>query len=108
MRCRCAAGIFHRSAVFSCRTSALLLLTICLPRIRWRKRITPQERKTGGQAFPTLTFRKLDSTRYGGGISCTMTFAMAASAPPPERFVLCQHRGHDWAFSTRTSAKLIK
>src|SRR4029077_5175588 len=42
----CAAGIFHRSAVFSRRTSALLHLTICLPRIRWRKRITPRPRKT--------------------------------------------------------------
>src|SRR4249920_594691 len=29
MRWRCAAGIFHRSAVFSRRTSALLHLTIC-------------------------------------------------------------------------------
>ena len=28
------------------RTSALLHLTICLPRIRWRKQITPQSRKT--------------------------------------------------------------
>ena len=46
MRWRCAAGIFHRSAVFSRRTSALLHLTICLPRIRWRKRITPRPRKT--------------------------------------------------------------
>src|SRR5262245_29609440 len=31
MRWRCAAGIFHRSAVFSRRTSALLHLTICFP-----------------------------------------------------------------------------
>jgi hypothetical protein len=29
MRWRCAAGIFHRSAVFSRRTSALLHLPIC-------------------------------------------------------------------------------
>src|ERR1700722_10155743 len=50
MRWRCAAGIFHRSAVFSRRTSALLHLTICLPRIRWRKRITPRPRKTIRQA----------------------------------------------------------
>src|SRR5262249_26582544 len=41
MRWRCAAGIFQRNAVFSRRTSALLHLTICFPRIRWRKRITP-------------------------------------------------------------------
>src|SRR5262245_19322925 len=31
MRWRCAAGIFHRSAVFSRRTSALLHLTIWSP-----------------------------------------------------------------------------
>src|SRR6516164_905216 len=45
MRWRCAAGIFQRNAVFSRRTSALLHLTICFPRIRWRKRITPRARK---------------------------------------------------------------
>src|SRR5215472_8273877 len=45
MRWRCAAGIFHRSAVLSRRTSALLHLTICLPRIKWRKRITHRVRK---------------------------------------------------------------
>src|SRR5271169_1914795 len=50
MRWRCAAGIFHRSAVFSRRTSALLHLTICFPRIRLRKRITPRPRKTIRQA----------------------------------------------------------
>src|ERR1700756_5866400 len=38
MRWRCAAGIFQRNAVFSRRTSALLHLTVCFPRIRWRKR----------------------------------------------------------------------
>src|SRR6201997_5692459 len=31
MRWRCEAGIFHRNAVFSRRTSALLHLTICSP-----------------------------------------------------------------------------
>jgi hypothetical protein len=36
MRWRCAGGIFHRSAVSSLRTSALLHFTICFPRIRWR------------------------------------------------------------------------
>src|SRR5260221_14028762 len=61
MRWRCGADIFHRNAVFSRRTSALLHLTICFPRIRWRKRITPRGRKT--LAKPP------DSSRYGGGIS---------------------------------------
>src|SRR6266481_583747 len=60
MRWRCGADIFHRNAVFRRRTSALLHLSICFPRIRWRKRITPRGRKT--LAKPP------DSSRYGGGI----------------------------------------
>src|SRR6476659_7223910 len=35
-----------------------------LPRIRWRKRITPR----GGKQ-PRLPVKNLDSSRYGGGIS---------------------------------------
>src|SRR5271157_3931347 len=35
MPSRCAGAIFHRSAVFNRRTSALLHLTICSSRIRW-------------------------------------------------------------------------
>jgi hypothetical protein len=46
MRWRCAAAIFQPSAVLSRRTSALLHLAICFPRIRWRKRITAQGYKT--------------------------------------------------------------
>src|ERR1700738_1162236 len=62
MRWRCAAGIFQRSAVLSRRTSALLHLAICLPRIRWRKRITAQGEET------ISSFRRLAS-KNGGGIS---------------------------------------
>src|SRR5262245_47395416 len=58
MRWRCAAGIFHRSAVLSRRTSALLHLTICLPRIRWRKRITHRVRKIHPNRPATLTYEK--------------------------------------------------
>jgi hypothetical protein len=53
MRWRSAAGSFHRSAVFSRRPSALLHLTICFPRIRWRsgsrleKNENRQRRKCG-------------------------------------------------------------
>src|SRR5262245_40660346 len=53
MRCRCAAGIFQRSAVLSRRTSALLHLPICFPRIRWHQRITPRRGKQ-----PTITGQK--------------------------------------------------
>src|ERR1700745_1139510 len=54
MRWRCAAGIFQRNAGFSRRTSALLHLTICFPRIRWRKRITPQARKIAPDYRPRI------------------------------------------------------
>src|ERR1700732_4807445 len=69
MRWRCAAGIFQRSAVLSRRTSALLHLAICLPRIRWRKRITAQGEETIS-SFRRLASKNTDSSRYGGGISC--------------------------------------
>src|SRR6516225_879561 len=59
MRWRCAAGIFHRSAVFSRRTSALLHLAICFPRIRWCKRITPWQRKTASQPAAALNLRQI-------------------------------------------------
>jgi hypothetical protein len=49
-------GIFQRNAVFSRRISALLHLTICFPRIRWCKRITPWGRKTVPR--PALTYEK--------------------------------------------------
>src|SRR5262249_17784021 len=43
-----------RNAVFSRRTSALLHLTICFPRIRWRKRITPRARKIAPDYRPRI------------------------------------------------------
>jgi hypothetical protein len=64
-RAHMAALTQHR-AVFSRRTSALPHLTICFPRIRWRKRITAWGRKTAHQeALPPLKIS--DSSRYGGG-----------------------------------------
>src|SRR6185312_7876747 len=69
MRWRCAAGIFHRSAVFSRRTSALLHLTICFPRIRWRSE-SHFEKDENRQPKRPVTFQDLDSSRYRGGISC--------------------------------------
>src|SRR6516164_3551478 len=59
MRWSCAAGIFHRSTVFSRRTSALLHLAICFPRIRWCKRITPWQRKTASQPAAALNLRQI-------------------------------------------------
>ena len=68
MRWRCAAGIFHRSAVFSRRTSALLHLTICFPRIRWRSE-SHFEKDENRQPKRRVTFQDLDSSRYRGGIT---------------------------------------
>jgi len=54
MRSRCVDGRFHRSAVHSRRTSALLHLTIRSSRIRWSQRITPQIPKTTPPASPVI------------------------------------------------------
>src|SRR6478672_625444 len=54
MRSRCVDGSFHRSAVLSRRTSALLHLTIRSSRIRWLQRITPQIPKTTPTASPVI------------------------------------------------------
>src|SRR5271166_961836 len=71
MRWRWAAGIFHRSAVLSRRTSALLHLTICCPRIRpdGRANHTSAEKNKLAELAAVLTRQKaLDSTRHGVGI----------------------------------------
>src|SRR6476660_611982 len=54
MRSRCVDGSFHRSAVLSRRTSALLHLTIRSSRIRWLQRITPHIPKTTPPASPVI------------------------------------------------------
>src|ERR1700693_489423 len=68
MRSRCVDGSFHRSAVWSRRTSALLHLTICSSRIRWSQRITPQIPKTTppSTAFPGKKYA--DSCCSGAGM----------------------------------------
>src|SRR4249920_2317926 len=53
MRWRCAAGIFHRSAVLSRRTSALLHLTICFPESDGAANHTSGNKNN--QQFPPLT-----------------------------------------------------
>jgi hypothetical protein len=66
MRWRCAAGIFHRSAVLSRRASALLHLTICFPESDGAANHTSGNKNN--QQFPPLTSKIPDSSRYGGGI----------------------------------------
>src|SRR5262245_53723792 len=67
MRWRCAAGIFHRSAVFSRRTSALLHLTIWSP-----ESDGASEPHLGQEKQPAVhaayLVKTLDSSRCGGGI----------------------------------------
>src|SRR5215831_15790914 len=74
MRWRCAAGIFQRNAVFSRRTSALLHLTICFPRIRWRKRITPRARKIAPDYRPRIPIQAVMEAVLGvaNGAACEL------------------------------------
>src|SRR4029078_7715844 len=53
MHWRCAAGMFHRSAVLSRRTSALLHLTICFPESDGAANHTSGNKNN--QQFPLLT-----------------------------------------------------
>src|SRR5437660_5700601 len=59
MRSRCAAGIFHRSAVFSSRICLLLDLTICPPRIRQPQRIISRAPVRGRKIPQTPRFNQL-------------------------------------------------
>src|SRR5271166_5068724 len=71
MRWRCAAGIFHRSAVLSRRTSALLHLTICSPESDGTSESQLVTQKQLAQAV-SYALISLDSPRYGSGISFDM------------------------------------
>src|SRR6476660_7460543 len=71
MRWRCAAGIFHRSAVFSRRTSALLHLTICSSESDGSSESHLHAEKQPVQAVSLPCPNRPDSRRYGAG----MTFA---------------------------------
>src|SRR5258705_13533577 len=68
MRRRCAAGIFHRSAVFSRRTSALLHLTICSPESDGSSESHLNAEKQPVQAVSLPYPNRPDSRRYGAGI----------------------------------------
>src|SRR5437773_12398169 len=69
MRWRCAADIFHRSAVFSRRTSALLHLTICSPESDGSSESHLNAEKQPVQAVSLPYPNRPDSRRYGAGIS---------------------------------------
>src|SRR6516162_997920 len=64
MRSRCAAGIFHRSAVFNCRICFLVHLTI-----------RPPESDSQSQSYcapsrePEKRQKSLDSNSYGSGMN---------------------------------------
>src|ERR1700751_4611162 len=76
MRWRCAAGIFHRSAVFSRRTSALLHLTIRSPE---SDGLSESHLKPGIQ--PELLPNGPDSRRYGAGITSMEAVFFLAMLP---------------------------
>jgi hypothetical protein len=67
MRWRCTADIFHRSAVLSRRTSALLHLTIWSPESDGVSESHLGQPKQPAVPAAYLT-KTLDSSRYGGGI----------------------------------------
>src|SRR5580692_3220304 len=69
MRWRCAAGIFHRSAVFSRRTSALLHLTICSSESDGSSESHLHAEKQPVQAVSLPCPNRPDSRRYGAGIT---------------------------------------
>src|SRR5262249_44613032 len=63
MRSRCAAGIFHRSAVFSCRICFLLHLTIRPP-----ESDSQSESYRAIECEPEKHPKPLDSISYGSGM----------------------------------------
>src|SRR5205823_7306423 len=79
MRWRCAAGIFHRSAVFSRRTSALLHLTICSPESDGSSESHLNAEKQPVQAVSLPYPNRPDSRRYGAGISGKLKTCGAAA-----------------------------
>src|ERR1700730_652548 len=77
MRWRCDAGSFHRSAVFSFRTSLLVHLTICSPESD-DHRIIPS-RLTGSSGLPQIS----DSISYGSGMKLTSVLVIRGLARRP-------------------------
>jgi len=63
MRSRCAAGIFHRSAVFNCRICFLVHLTIRPP-----ESDSQSESYCAPSREPEKRQKSLDSNSYGSGM----------------------------------------
>jgi hypothetical protein len=71
MRSRCAAGIFHRSAVFSSRICFLVHLTIRPPESDSQSESYPAPSRD-----PEKRQKSLDSNSYGSGIILFVTFGV--------------------------------
>src|SRR5262245_31489183 len=91
MRWRCAAGIFQRNAVFSRRTSALLHLTICFPRIRWRKRITPRARKIAPDYRPRIPIQAVMEAVLEARIDEALSETFGHGTPTYQRYSSAGH-----------------
>src|SRR5262249_11356208 len=72
MRSRCAAGIFHRSAVFNCRICFLVHLTI-----RPLESVIQSESYRVPSREPEKRQKDLDSNSYGSG----MTWQLLVQGP---------------------------
>src|SRR5882757_3423060 len=82
MRSRCAAGIFHRSAVFSSRICFLVHLTIRPPESDSQSESYPAPSRD-----PEKRQKSLDSNSYGSGIRAQdsndpLQFSGRCSVPP--------------------------
>src|SRR5262249_61979118 len=94
MRSRCAAGIFHRSAVFNCRICFLVHLTIRPP-----ESDSQSESYRAIEGEPEKHLKPLDSISYGSGITCggvalalfaVASFGIAIHAENPRAYLgLC-------------------
>src|SRR5215467_291965 len=75
MRSRCATGIFHRRAVFSCRICFLVHLTICPPESDGQSESYYQL-----ECEPEKYRKPRDSISYGSGIrACAANFGVASA-----------------------------
>src|SRR6266404_9968604 len=95
MRSRCAAGIFHRSAVFSSRICFLVHLTIRPPESDSQSESYPAPSRD-----PKKRQKSLDSNSYGSGISCRRSHrgcGLARRESTAQGHNI-RHGGNWWAF----------
>src|SRR5262244_2101002 len=86
MRWRGAAGIFHRSAVFSRRTSALLHLTICFP---------PNQMAQANQSLGTKNNSPSSLCRLKSSIQAVIEVVLHMAVLPVGQ--LMEQGGEPWA-----------